>query len=110
MSEKELRGFLDEMWSLVCESGECRCGGCGYHRKDCEIGQALSADPDVVAVLRWLEDARKTALDSQYMYHELSDYQSAGEKCVEQDTFETVRVAIEEQFHVRLTDDSWEWI
>lgn len=60
MSERKLRKWLDNMWSLVDESGECRCTGFGYHKNDCEIGQALSEPPDVVVLLRWL----KTKLNS----------------------------------------------
>lgn len=83
MSEKELRKLAE-----LCEQ-ELPYEEVGLREG---IRKALSAEPDVVKVLRWLTN-RANAL-------------SGG---AERDTLETMEWTIKENFHVRLTETGWEW-
>ena len=88
MSEKRIRELAQQS---VYESGLS-----GY------IEEALDADPDVVAVLLWLEEWRDTYADKL-----------TGNVYAPPDmAWATIEAAINEigdMCHVRLTDDGWEW-
>jgi len=80
MSEKELR-------ELANHRGDCRLGH-GGEPCTCGLFDALAADPDVVAVLRWLD--KQTDMLWQAVRDELENH-------------------ILDEFGVCLTETGWEW-
>lgn len=107
MSEKEVRKHLDEMWSLVDESGMCRCGGCGYHMDDCEIGIALAQPPDLVALLRILAEAEE---EHAKLQDKTSCEWDNGYEYGFYDAAVSFIYQIKRDFGIELTDDEWEWV
>ena len=94
MSEKELR-------KVAGHKGTCRHSQTHYMSTPepctCGLDEALAADPDVVAVLRWLKDGAKripgnTPVDRAW---------TSAARALE--------VHIERTFHIRLTADGYEW-
>jgi len=92
MTERVVRGIasdyqanddLRERAFYEEEEGSCHCLLCV--RLDC----ALAEPPDLVELLRWLVDRK-----------------DEGEVV----TLENIKAFTEDEFGVRLTDDSWEWV
>ena len=73
---------------------------CGYQ-------YAMSFDPDVVTVLRWLEEYSKRLVAGCKEYPISSQKRLAME--VTRSAIDAVFEWTSKQFHVRLTDDGWEW-
>ena len=93
MSERKIRELITEYHEShePSEYEHCFC-------PTCQKRTVLAADPDVVAVLRWLKDGAKripgnTPVDRAW---------TSAARALE--------VHIERTFHVRLTDDGYEWI
>ena len=62
-----------------------------------DFGKALAADPDVVAVLRWLRDGAERIPNNTPVDRSWTSAARA------------IGVHIERTFHVCLTADGWEW-
>ena len=95
MSEKELR-------RVAGHKGTCRHSQTHYMSTPepctCGLDEALAADPDVVKVLRMLEDKlqwEKTHKYPNWLAHSQAINHVIGN--------------IITVFYVRLTDDGWEW-
>ena len=61
------------------------------------IDEALSAEPDVVTLLRWLLSDAHTWFSGRTEPHITLSH-------------EAIESYFAETFHIRLTDDGWEWI
>jgi len=98
MSERELREFVQhEDWCAITAYGNGAGVACS-----CNVGPALAAPPDVVEVLRMMSEWKERHIGSETGY-------AFAPPDVLLMTLEAAINDIEDEFHVRLTEDGWEW-
>lgn len=109
MSEKALRDYAiqrtqDGRWGCLFCSWYSRDDSREFtHSPDC----LLAADPDAVVLLREIEE-RLIAVDSWLRKN--CNLASHDGYVGMQNALDSLQDYIQEQFHVRLTDDGWEYV